>query len=276
MVTTIFTSSMLRNGTQGVPEIPAGASTDSDAQAFIDDASITDATQQTAINNLVVGLKNDGIWDKMKIIYPFVGGTDTSHSYNLKDTTVAQITWSTGVTHTSDGAKGATSGTGYGDTGVTPSTLGLGRDDTSLGVYTQEGWVNNQQMPLGIFAGNTSLSIYKAGGAPGSLFPMIHDYLGPNFTAPSPLTGFHQLSRTQSTEVSYKKDNSTVQNISSVSAANPSTTTNLWVLAANGYTNYGYAATTSLIYFGLGLTDSELGQMNTLVTAYQTELGREI
>ena len=250
--------------------------TDSDVSSFLSAASITNTTQQTAINNLVLGLKNYGIWDKMKIIYPFVGSTDTSHSYNLKDTRVAQITWSTGVTHTSDGAKGAASGTGYGDTGVTPSTLGLGRDDTSLGVYTQEGWVNNQQMPLGIFAGNTSLSIYKAGGVPGTLFPMIHDYLGPSFTAPSPLTGFHQLSRTQSTEVSYKKDNSTVQNISSVSAANPSTTRNLWVLAANGYTNYGYAATTSLIYFGLGLTDSELGEMNTLITAYQTELGRQV
>jgi hypothetical protein len=48
------------------------------------------------------------------------------------------------------------------------------------------------------------------------------------------------------------------------------------VLAANGYTNYGYGSVTSLIYFGLGLTDSELGEMNTLVTAYQTELGREV
>ena len=103
MATTIFTPSMLYGaGTRGVPEIPAGASTDSDAQAFIDAASITDATQQTAINNLVVGLKNGGIWDKMKIIYPFVGGTDTSHSYNLKDPTQYQITWTTGVTHTSD------------------------------------------------------------------------------------------------------------------------------------------------------------------------------
>ncbi len=249
---------------------------DTDAQAFFNATGITDETQKTAVNNLAIGLKANGVWDKMKIIYPFVGGTDTSHSYNLKDTTVAQITWTTGVTHTSDGVKGAASGTGHGDTGVTPSTLGLGRDDTSLGFYTQDGWVNNQQFPLGMYPGNTSLTLYKAGGIPGTLYPMIHDAIGPNFTAPNPLTGFHQLSRTQSTEVNYKKDDLTVQDISSVSASNPSSTKNLWVLAANGYTNTGYASTTSLIYFGLGLTDTQLDQMNTLVTAYQTTLGRQV
>ena len=200
------------------------------------------------MNDLVVGLKNDGIWDKMKIIYPFVGGTATTHSYNLKNTSQYQITWSTGVTHTSDGVDGANSGTGYGDTGVTPSALGLGRDDTSFGFYTSQGWINNQQFALGIYSGNTSITLYKAGGAPGSLYPMIHDALGPNFTESLPRTGFHQLSRTQSTEVNYKKDDSTVQDISSVSAGNPSTTKNLWVLAANGYTNYGYGGITSFTY----------------------------
>ena len=117
MATTTFTPSMLRGaGTRGVPLIPAGSSTDPDAQAFFTAAGITDATQQTAVNNLVVGLKNNNIWDKMKIIYPFVGGTDASHSYNLKDSTQYQITWTTGVTHNSNGVKGATSGTGHGDT----------------------------------------------------------------------------------------------------------------------------------------------------------------
>jgi len=253
-----------------------GASFDPSSQAFFDATGITDETQQTAVNDLVVGLKNDGIWDKMKIIYPFVGGTDVTHSYNLKDTTVAQITWTTGVTHTSDGVDGANSGTGHGDTGITPSALGLGRDDTSFGFYTQDGWVINQQFPLGVFSGNSSISLYKAGGTPGTLYPMIHDALGPNFTAPTPLSGFHQLSRTQSTEVNYKKDDSTIQDISSVSAALPSQTRNLWVLAGNGYTNAGYGATTSLIYFGLGLTDTQLNNMNTLVTAYQTALSRQV
>jgi len=49
-----------------------GLTTDSDAQAFITAAAITDATQQSAIDTLVKGLKSDGIWSKMKAVYPFV------------------------------------------------------------------------------------------------------------------------------------------------------------------------------------------------------------
>ncbi len=58
---------------------------DPDAAAFIIAAGITNATQKTAINQLVVDLKSYSLWDKMKALYPFVGGTATSHKFNLKD-----------------------------------------------------------------------------------------------------------------------------------------------------------------------------------------------
>ena len=58
---------------------------DADAQAFITAAGITDSTQQSAIDTLVKQLKGYGIWSKMKAVYPFVGGTATTHKYNLKD-----------------------------------------------------------------------------------------------------------------------------------------------------------------------------------------------
>ena len=61
-----------------------GLTTDADAQAFITAAAITDPTQQTAINNLVVGMKADGTWTKMKAIYPFVGGTASTTNTTLK------------------------------------------------------------------------------------------------------------------------------------------------------------------------------------------------
>ncbi len=244
---------------------------DADAQAFFNATGITDETQQTAVNDLVVGLKNDGIWDKMKIIYPFVGGTDISHSYNLKDTTVAQITWTSGVTHSSDGVQGK-----YGDTGVTPAALGLGRNDASLGFYTQNGWQLNQSFALGVFQGSDSLAFYKAGGTPGTIYTMINNYLTTaSTTMPATQAGFHQASRTLSTEISYKKDNSTVVSISGNSALPPESVHNLWINQANGYSS-AYGGITSLAYFGLGLTDAQLNQMNTLITAYQTTLGRQV
>ena len=58
---------------------------DPDAIAFLMAAGITDGTQAAAINTLVIRMKADGIWTKMKAIYPFVGGSAASHKWNLKD-----------------------------------------------------------------------------------------------------------------------------------------------------------------------------------------------
>lgn len=58
---------------------------DPNAQAFITAAGITNPTQQVAIDDLVIGLKADGLWTPMQALYPFVGGTATQHKYNLKD-----------------------------------------------------------------------------------------------------------------------------------------------------------------------------------------------
>jgi hypothetical protein len=83
---------------------------DANAQAFITAANITDATQQTAINNLVVGLKADGLWTGMTAIYPFVGGTATTHKWNLKDPrdldVAYRLSFNGGWTHNSNGITG--------------------------------------------------------------------------------------------------------------------------------------------------------------------------
>ena len=62
-----------------------GVPYDADAQAFLTAASITDPTISGAINTLVVQMKADNIWTKMKAIYPLVGGTATTHKWNLKN-----------------------------------------------------------------------------------------------------------------------------------------------------------------------------------------------
>ena len=77
---------------------------DADAQNFIDTAGITDSTQQAAINNLVITLKDDSIWDPLRIFYPVVGGDASKHSYNLKTPATFQGTWNGGVTHAATGA----------------------------------------------------------------------------------------------------------------------------------------------------------------------------
>ena len=76
---------------------------DPDAQAFLTAAAITDPTITSAIDTLVVQLKADSIWSKMKALYPFVGGTASTHKYNLKnplDTDAAfRLVFNGGWTH---------------------------------------------------------------------------------------------------------------------------------------------------------------------------------
>jgi hypothetical protein len=120
-----------------IPPTPTPtSSTDPDAQAFITAAGITNPTQQSAINTLVVGLKTDGIWTKMMAIYPFVGGTATSHKYNLKDPrdldVAYRLTFGGGWDHSSNGIGGNGTNT-YADTYIVNYNLG------QIGVYSNAG-----------------------------------------------------------------------------------------------------------------------------------------
>ena len=70
---------------------------DTDAQAFITTAQISDLTQQVALNNFVILLKQDSLWAKFSAIYPMLGGTSFSTKWNLKDPrdldAAYRITW---------------------------------------------------------------------------------------------------------------------------------------------------------------------------------------
>jgi hypothetical protein len=116
---------------------------DTDAQAFITAAGITDPTQQTAINTLVVGMKADNIWTKMKAIYPFVGGTSTSHKYNLKDPrdldAAFRLSFNGGWTHSSTGAT-PNGVNAYADTFLIPSTY---LDYAAVGYYSRTSTAEN-------------------------------------------------------------------------------------------------------------------------------------
>ena len=116
------------------------APVDPDAQAFITAASITDPTQQSAINTLVTDLKGYGIWTKMKAIYPFVGGTASTHKWNLKDPrdldVAFRLVFNGGWTHSANGA--LPNGTNaYAETYMIPSTNFNTIDLATWGYYSR-------------------------------------------------------------------------------------------------------------------------------------------
>jgi hypothetical protein len=124
MATYILTAAQLNNRILNSFSIPAASAvptvSDPNAQAFLNAAVITDVTQANAINNLVIGLKADGLWTPMQALYPFVGGTAFTHKWNLKDPRDLNVAYrlqfnGDGVVHSSNGVvfDGVNS---YGDT----------------------------------------------------------------------------------------------------------------------------------------------------------------
>jgi hypothetical protein len=98
---------------------------DANAAAFIAAAGITDPTQINAINALVISLKTAGVWTKSKAIYPMIGGSASSHKFNLLnpvDTDAGfRIGFSGGWTHNANGAL-SNGVNAYGDTHIIPNT----------------------------------------------------------------------------------------------------------------------------------------------------------
>lgn len=118
----------------------SGKSFDQASLAYFAAAGITDSTQKVAYDNLVKTLKAAGIYSKMFAIYPFLGGTASSHKWNAVnplDTNAAfRLSFNGGWTHRSTGAS-PNGTTGYADTFFVPSTSGFTATSGSIGIYSR-------------------------------------------------------------------------------------------------------------------------------------------
>jgi SPP1 family predicted phage head-tail adaptor len=100
-------ASLLATGTT-TADLTVVSAFDADAAAFF--ARVTTAggtlttTEQNAVNTLVVQMKADGIWTKMKAIYPMVGASAAACAQNLKSSSFTG-TFSSGWTFASTGVK---------------------------------------------------------------------------------------------------------------------------------------------------------------------------
>jgi hypothetical protein len=112
---------------------------DPDAVAFLTAAGITDPTITSAICTLVISMKANGTWTKMNAIYPFVGGTASTHRWNLKDPrdldAAFRLQFFGFWTHSANGA--LPNGTNaYCNSFLTPSVT-LSANSHSYGIYSR-------------------------------------------------------------------------------------------------------------------------------------------
>ncbi|MFY8170448.1 MAG: hypothetical protein ACOVK2_04955 [Candidatus Fonsibacter sp.] len=249
--------------------VSSGGGFDPDAQAFITAAAITNPTQQAAINTLVVDLKGYSIWTKMKALYPFVGGTATTHKFNLKnplDTDAAfRLVFNGGWTHSSNGA--LPNGTNaWANTFLNLNTMNS-INDISFGYYSRTNNVSNGSFGWASLSPPVELYIRYTGNVKyGYLFDAAN-----NGGASTDCRGLNSMSRTASNQ-KYIQINNTIASYSSASSGSLSSKIFQFALGSQTYEDRENA----FGFIGNGLTNTELTNLNSCVTTFQTTLNRNV
>ena len=250
-----------------------GGGIDPDAQAFITAASITDPTQQSAINQLVVDLKGYSLWTPIKALYPFVGGTSTTMKWNLKDPrdldAAYRIQFIGGGTWSSTGY--TPNGTnGYADTKlVAQGTLGL--NSTSYGVYSRTN-VDRNAPSIGNVTGGASFECslwLRAGNV--TYLRVNSQHIGTQANSDS--RGLFIGNRVNSTQVTIQIRGTQYT---------PANTNTPFALATNSFQiggispNFFDTKEIAFAFIGDGLTSQNMTDLNTAVVAFQTALSRNV
>lgn len=248
---------------------------DPDAQAFITAASITDPTQQSAINNLVIGLKADGLWTKMKAIYPFVGGTSTTTSYNLRNTAQYQLSWNGGWTWNSQGVTGNGSNS-FANTGFNPNSAFTTNDSAHLSIYSRTNSAASAYVDFGATNGLGNSTAINSAYANNAVSLLHNGSTGVNVTNLN-TQGFYIGTRsTASIHKMFKNGSQLGTTDTTSSGTRPNFILYLGAYNSNGsnlyHTNRNYAFAS----IGDGLTDADVTNLNTRVTTFQTALNRNV
>ena len=263
-----------------------------DAWAFLDAAGITSSRQQRAVIDLVRGLKHAQLWSKMKAIYPFVGGTATTHKFNLKDPRDAdaafRLSFSGGWTHASTGAD--PNGTNaWANSFINPSN-NLSFNSTHLSIYHRE---NRQAADLYAVSMGASVSTTNDGRL----------YILPREGQPAGNLSYVTINKGNTTGddfISFSDTNNAAYYIASRTSINllkayrnsinTATGTNSGTKLVNADIAIGaYNVKTTVnqpLYFttceiafatiGDGLSDTDATNLYNIVQRYQTSLGRQV
>ena len=243
---------------------------DTDAVAFFTAASITDTTQKSAVNTLVLSLKSANIWTKMKALYPVVGGVASAHAVNLKQPGTYNLSFATGWTHASTGM--TPNGATYADTSLIPSSA-LSINSTHISYYSRTN--NDTGIDIGINSNNTFGRLYSYIRL-GNLFGGRNNNTtsGEKSIANTNGLGHYINNRIDSGNIKLIK-NEVINTIALTS--NGLDTSQISIGAVFSISAYAYGSKQcAFASIGDGLSDAEALSFYNAVQTYQTTLGRQV
>lgn len=134
--------------------------TDPSTAAFLSATGIIDPNKQNYVNNLVIALKNQGLWNKMKAIYPFV--SEQRNLLNNTDTFSGWLLEGGTLTGGFTDPQGGTTAYKY----TNPGTQGLWANQgftLAATTYTQSIWVKS------VSGTNTTFELSSGNGPIGKI-----------------------------------------------------------------------------------------------------------
>jgi hypothetical protein len=253
-----------------------GVSLDPDAQAFLTAAAITNPTISGAINTLVVQMKTDNIWSKMKAIYPMVGGTASTHKFNLKDPrdldAAFRLQFNGGWTHSANGAlpNGVNA---FANTYYNPRNSGQ-LNSAHLSYYSRTNLgTSGLQVEIGAFDGNSQWLLYTYANS--STQGINGSFVNIPYGAIIPTNGFLLGQRLNNTTINYFHKGVKIQTLTNNSTNTPNSS--IYLAARNDGTPVLVSSKEcAFASLGDGLTDTEAANMYTALQTFQTTLNRQI
>lgn len=300
-----FSQDVLRGNAFYVATVTATAGTcgvsDPDACRFIDSANtyngayyaLLSATEKTAINNLVIALKDSvdidsSLWKKLHAIYPMVGSKAFTMMWNLKDPrnldTAYRLCWNSTCT----GADTITK-TGFASTGFTPNAnvgAPIGKtfyepaynatvSSLCLSYYSRTN-VSASSYEMGVSnsggVGQLALLGARVSGTGQSYF----DNLGATVAVSDSRGMFMANKRGATSNVLYRNGLSIASNVTSTTWNPAPFAVYIGCLNQGGTNQFSSTKECAFASIGLGLTATEARMLYNIVQAFETSLGRQM
>lgn len=249
--------------------------TDADAVAFLAAAAITDATITSAICTLVTTMKADGTWAKCSAIYPMVGGTATTHKFNLKnplDTNAAfRLLFSGGWTHSANGALPNGTNT-FANTFFNPSA-NASQNSHHISYYSRTNSNLTEVEVGGANATQGSILEIRTSGITYFRINSITTYIT---AADTDSRAFYIANRTASNVINGWRNLTKIA--TGITASGTMSAQNYYIGALNNNSTTTFVSRKQCAFatIGSGLTDGEAAALYNSIQAMQTTLSRQV
>lgn len=255
---------------------------DADVQAFLTATGITDTTIVNSLCTLVSNAKINGWWNVCDAIYPFVGGTATTHKFNLKnpaDTNAAfRLLFTGGVIHDANGITG-NGVNASANTFLTQNLLSV--NSTHISTYSR---TNVQEVSIDIGCAGNIVSSAVSGLHHSPRFTGLgafyrHNLNGTPAAANTDSRGWY-LSTRQGATLSKMFKNGTQIITSALPVLNPTPVADsIKILSMENSVLVNQFYSTRNIAFatiGAAVSDALAAQMYLDIQQFQTDLGRQV